>query len=229
MTDNNLVLIQSKMNKHINKNVNSQEEMLKINSNNFNSNSQMLWKKNDSHLSESKNQSGIEMPSQNDSKIGLLGRGPNLLNKFSQNAPQKIKLSDSDFPNNNNNEKNSKKNNNSEINSSRKDDHDSFSAKSSSLSSKRSNRFGSQKMEKVKTFAEDFKYKNLKDEERNVSSKSISNKKSRKDEDNIDKDSDDDDEDYNYDNLNLDKKDHRKLTKREKIVCFYFFYSENIN
>jgi len=185
-------------------------------------------KKNDSHFNDSKNQSGIEMPSQNDSKIGLLKRSPNLLNNFSQNNPQEIKLPHSDFPNNNNNEKNSKKNNNSEINSSKKDNNESFSAKSSSMSSKRSNRFGSQKMEKVKTFAEDFKYKNLKDQERNESSNSISKKKSRKSEDNIDKDFDDDDEEYNYDNLNLDKKDHRKLTKREKIVCFYFFYSENI-
>lgn len=236
MTDNNPVLIQSKMNKTSYKNVNNGEELLKINSNNYNSNSQMLPKKNDSQLRESKNQSGIELPSQNDSKIGLLGRGPNLFNNLSQNSQQKNKLSESDFPNRNNsinnNDKNNfdknslkkNKNNTSFNNLSKKDEHDSFSAKSSSMSSKRSNKVGAQKMEKVKTFAEDLKYKNLKDEERNENSiNSIKKQKSRKDDDNFDRDLDDD-EDYNYDdNLNYDKKDHRRLTKREKIVILFGF------
>jgi len=226
MTDNNPVLIQSKVNKGSNRNINNEEELLKINSNNYNLSGNIINKKNDSYLRESKNQSGIEMPSQNDSKIGLLGRGPNLFqninNISNQDAQVKKKISQPELPDNNNNNINvnnkiSKKmiSNN---NSSRNEHLDSYSNKSSSMSSKRSNKSGSQKIEKVKTFAEDLKYKNLKDEERDNINNSLKKKKSIQQDLMNDKDMDEDEEDLNFENINLEKKDHRRLTKREKIV-----------
>jgi len=172
-------------------------------------------------MKESKNQSGIELPSQNDSKIGLLGKASNLIqNMNNTNIPNNKKKSPSELPNNyriNDKNRNSKKF--SVNNSSEKDEMDSFSAKSSSRSSKGTDKVSSKRIEKLKEFAEDYKYKNLKDNERIKRNYSIENQKNYKEEDNIiDKDMEEEDE-FNYDdNINIDLKDHRRLTKREKIV-----------
>lgn len=217
MTDNNQVIIQGKaLTKNSNRNVNNEDELLKINSNSNN----LLNKKIDSNAKISKNQSGIEMPSQNDSKIGLLGKGNNLFQNVNQNSLIKKKVSHNEFPNTNNSINNNKTPKNvGSINNSSRNDKDSFSSKSSSMSSKKSNKLGSQKIEKVKTFAEDMKYNNFKEDEKNESKnsfKKVSTQKEINNEKEID-----DEEDYNYDNnANNDKKDFRRLTKREKIVNF---------
>ena len=208
---NNPVMIQGKFNsKNMMKNNNYDEEILKI--------IPMNNKKSESINKDSKNISAIEPPSQNDSKIGLLGKGKNLLIEMNTKNPvetnmlnAKKKLSNKDIQII---DKSPRKTGG--IISKNKEE-DSFSGKSSSMSSKKSNKINSQKIEKVKTFAEDFKYNNLKDEEKNSFNK-ITSKKSE-----MEKDIDDEDEYINDNNNknNYDKKEFRRLTKREKIVKYF--------